>query len=199
MPSRRSLQALVLVAAVLAGSACSTEPPVTPGTAIGAGPPPASPAGPSGSSPGSAGPAVPSTASPAIPPEPAGTPPAAPGDEPPQAGLVRVDGEPVIGQLGTFLWRDGGSDSPWLPGTPATIDAAVRLEFGLSAAVPVASWRARLGRAGVDDPSSARPIGEGTGAIGVAGPPPGRWTLELTVVFGEGLGDARYYWLLDVR
>jgi hypothetical protein len=63
----------------------------------------------------------------------------------------------------------------------------------------VASWHARLGRAGIDDPSSATPIGEGSSAIVVSGPPPGRWTVELTIFFGGGLGEARYYWLLDVR
>ena len=198
MQSRRTLNALVLVLSVLAGSACATEPPDAPAT-TNTGPPPSPPAEPSGSASGSAGPSVPPTASPAIPTPPAGTPPAVAGDQPPQAGLVRVDGDAVIGQLGTFLWRDGGSDSPWLPGTPVTIAAAVQLEFGLSAAVPVASWHARLGRAGVDDPSSARPIGEGSSTIVVSGPPPGRWTVELTINFGDGLGEARYYWLLDVR
>ena len=191
------MNTVVLVLSLLAGSACATKSPEALATTNAGGPPPSPPAVPSGPAPAS--PSVPPTVSPAIPTAPAGTPPTAEGDEPPQAGLIRADGEPVIGQLGTFLWRDGGSDSPWLPGTPATVDAAVPLEFGLSAAVPVASWHARLGRAGIDDPSSARPIGEGSSAIVVSGPPPGRWTVELTIFFGDGLGEARYYWLLDVR
>ena len=35
--------------------------------------------------------------------------------EPPAASIAVEGGDPVTGQLGTFTWGDGGSDSPWLP------------------------------------------------------------------------------------
>ena len=38
--------------------------------------------------------------------------------EPPAATLAVEGGDPVAGQLGSFTWNGGGSDSPWLPGAP---------------------------------------------------------------------------------
>src|SRR3954452_7640141 len=39
-------------------------------------------------------------------------------DTPPEATLAVEGGDPVAGKLGTYIWADGGSDSPWLPGAP---------------------------------------------------------------------------------
>ena len=36
--------------------------------------------------------------------------------EPPAATLAAEGGDPVAGQLGSYTWAGGGSDSPWLPG-----------------------------------------------------------------------------------
>ena len=36
--------------------------------------------------------------------------------EPPVASLAAEGGDPVVGQLGSYIWADGGSDAPWLPG-----------------------------------------------------------------------------------
>ena len=39
-------------------------------------------------------------------------------DSPPEALLAAEGGDPVAGQLGTYVWFESGSDSPWLPGAP---------------------------------------------------------------------------------
>ena len=50
---------------------------------------------------------------------------------PPDASLAAEGGDPVPGQLGTFTWAGGGSDSPWLPGTPITVGAGESLTVTL--------------------------------------------------------------------
>ena len=47
--------------------------------------------------------------------------------EPPAATLAVEGGDPVTGQLGTFTWGDGGSDSPWLPGSPIAVGTGEHL------------------------------------------------------------------------
>ena len=47
--------------------------------------------------------------------------------EPPAASLAVEGGDPVTGQLGTFTWGDGGSDSPWLPGAPIAVGTGEQL------------------------------------------------------------------------
>jgi hypothetical protein len=47
--------------------------------------------------------------------------------EPPAATLAVEGGDPVTGQLGTFTWGDGGSDSPWLPGSPIAVGTGEQL------------------------------------------------------------------------
>ena len=43
--------------------------------------------------------------------------PSAIGDGPPDAELAAEGGDPVTGQLGTYIWAGAGSDSPWLRGS----------------------------------------------------------------------------------
>lgn len=132
-----------------------------------------------------------------VPPGPTGGPGA---DRPPSAGLLVAGGESVAGQLGSYVWRDGGADSPWLPGAPATIEADQVLEFALSTDAPLAAWQARYGPADADGPEGAQPLANaGLDGILIESPPRGRWTLELALIFGEGLGEARYFWQLEVR
>ncbi len=121
-----------------------------------------------------------------------------PGDVPPDAALLVPDGDPVIGQLGSYTWGDSGSDSPWLPGAIAPADGSRSLRFGLSFDVPVAEWRARYATPGEAAP--ARPVGLAVGALPleVAAPPVGSWTVALTVVFAGGRGDATYYWRVEI-
>ena len=67
---------------------------------------------------------------------------------PARATLAAEGGDPVIGQLGSFTWGDGGSDSPWLPGAPITVGPASRLTVTLADGVAIASWSARRVPAG---------------------------------------------------
>jgi len=133
---------------------------------------------------------------------PGSPPPTAPptaGDEPPAAELRAAGGPALPGQLGTYTWRDGGSDAPWLPGTPVAVAAGSELVIGLAPDLPVDSWRARYAPAGADGPARAESLGEGGGSIVLAPPPAGRWTLEVHVTFGASLGDAHYFWQLDIE
>ena len=132
-----------------------------------------------------------------------GSPPApttstVPDGEPPSAALLVPNGDPVIGQLGSYTWGQAGSDAPWLPGTIATADGSRSLRFGLSFDVPVAEWRARYATPG--DVAPARPVALAVGALPleVAAPPVGSWTVALTVVFAGGRGDATYYWRVEI-
>jgi hypothetical protein len=129
----------------------------------------------------------------------AATPSAAPGELPPDAALLVAEGDPVVGQLGSYTWGQAGSDSPWLPGAAAVVDGAMSLRFGLSFDVPVAEWQARYSPPG--EPAPERPVGLDAGALPleVASPPDGSWTVALTVVFAGGRGDATYYWRIEVR
>ena len=117
---------------------------------------------------------------------------------PPAATLVAEGGDPVVGQLGTYAWRDGGSDSPWLPGAPIAVGAGEPLSLSLEPATGIASWRARSVPASADGPDGAASLGEGSGSPAFAAPGAGTWTIEVHVVFDAGLGDASYFWRLDV-
>jgi hypothetical protein len=136
-------------------------------------------------------------------PEPARTPSALPvavGPQPPNA-LLRATGvgADVVGGLGGFTWRGVGSDAPWLPGAPASAGPGAILSVGFDRVVPLASWSALIAPAADASGASAAPAGSGSGPITITAPKPGAWTLALQVVFGDGLGDAAYYWRLEVR
>jgi hypothetical protein len=137
-------------------------------------------------------------------PQPALTPrpsPMASGDppppQPPIAVLTFPGGQPTAGDLGSYAFRGAGSDSPWLPGEPIAVPPAGALgEVFLSEPLRVASWWARVAPAGrVPGTGEVREIGAGDGAIAFE-LPAGGWTLQLTVQFGDGIGDATWYWQL---
>jgi hypothetical protein len=119
--------------------------------------------------------------------------------EPPAATLSVEGGEPVIGQLGTFTWGDGGSDSPWLPGSPIAVGLGERLMVTVADSVAVATWSARRVPAGTSDGSGAVALGTGGPPIAFDSPPVGAWSVQLAVDFDGGLGSAWYYWLISVR
>ena len=121
------------------------------------------------------------------------------GGGPPAARLAAEGGEPVAGQLGTFVWGDGGSDSPWLPGAPLHVGAGERLVLALSPATAIGSWQARYTRAGAGDPAGATSLGRGAGDIALTAPARGRWTVEIAIDFAAALGSASYFWRLEVE
>lgn len=120
-------------------------------------------------------------------------------DGPPSA-LASVDGgDPVAGQLGTYIWGATGSDSPWLRGAPITVGAGEILTIRLDPAVGISSWSARYVPYASDDPAGAVSLGDGAGDPAIDVPPAGDWTIELAVVFADGQGDARYAWAVRVE
>jgi len=120
------------------------------------------------------------------------------GDAPPAAQLAAEGGDPVIGQLGTYIWGEGGSDSPWLPGASIAVGSGEPLSVTLQSQVAVATWRARSVPSSADGPDGASLLGEGTGDPEFGAPATGSWTVEVHVVFGGGVGDASYFWRLEV-
>ena len=121
-----------------------------------------------------------------------------PGEVPPDASLAADGGDPVTAQLGTYTWRDTGSDSPWLPGAAIAIGAGEPLTVTLEPDIGVESWRARLVPATADGPAGAVVLGQGSGQLVFTAPAPGAWTVEVAVVFADALGDASYFWRLEV-
>ncbi len=118
---------------------------------------------------------------------------------PPSASLAAEGGEPVTGQLGSFTWAGGGSDSPWLPGVPIHVGAGEPLTVALGDDIPVTEWTARRVPAGNQDGSGAVPLGSGAGPIAFAAPGAGRWSVQVIVRFAADQGDAAYYWNVEVR
>jgi hypothetical protein len=125
--------------------------------------------------------------------------PAMPGETPPDANLAAEGGDPVTAQLGTYTWRETGSDSPWLHGAPIAIGAGEPLTVTLEPAIATESWRARLVPATADGPAGAVILGQGAGPLVFAAPAPGGWTVEVAVVFADALGEASYFWRLEVN
>ena len=154
--------------------------------------------------------AVPSpseSAASASPPAPATAPVATPtpvgstaiGAAPPEASLAAEGGDPVAGQLGTYTWRGGGTDSPWLQGAPMTVGSAEPLTVSFEPPVDIASWQARSVAAGSAGPVGATALGEGSGQPTFTAPGPGAWTVEVHTSFAGDVGSASYFWRLEVR
>jgi hypothetical protein len=120
-------------------------------------------------------------------------------ETPPDAALAVEGGDPVEGQLGTYLWAGGGSDSPWLPGAPIAAATGEVLLLTLSPDLAASEWSAVLAPASSPDGSGRFEAGAGTGPgpVTIQTPDAGAWTLALTIRFGD-LGSATWFWRLDV-
>jgi len=132
------------------------------------------------------------------PPDPTNTPVATvDATLPPVARLSAEGGDPIPGQLGSFTWGGGGSDSPWLPGTPISVGAGEPLMIAFDGDPVVGSWTAR--RIPADAPASddTVPVGRGGAVVAFDAPEPGAWSVAVTIRFG-GDDTATYYWRLDV-
>ena len=81
----------------------------------------------------------------------------------PVATLAADGGDAVTGQLGSYTWRGGGSDSPWLPGTPIAVGAGEPLTVRIDGDVPVEAWAARRAPGGATSDIGAIPVGTGDG------------------------------------
>jgi hypothetical protein len=175
--------ALLMVAITVLASACiSASPPGSVGSS------------PTGSAPGSQE----STTTPFVNPLPSATASSS-ANEPPAASLAVEGGEPVTGQLGTFTWGDGGSDSPWLPGAPVAVGEGERMTVSLAEPVGVATWSAKRMPASTTGGPGAIGLGTGGPPISFDAPPPGSWSVQVIVDYADGLGSGTYYWLVTVR
>jgi hypothetical protein len=65
-------------------------------------------------------------------------------------------------------------------------------------AIGVESWRARMVPSDATGPGGASQLGQGGGEPRFAAPAPGSWTVEVHVGFEASLGDASYFWRLEV-
>jgi hypothetical protein len=118
--------------------------------------------------------------------------------EPPVAALAAEGGDTADGQLGTYAWGDGGSDSPWLRGARIAVGSGEPIIVTLRPATNVTSWSARSVPSTADGPAGATVLGKGTGQPRFTAPGPGTWTVEVHVVFADGRGNASYFWQLAV-
>lgn len=150
-----------------------------------------------GGSPGGGPTRTPSPVASGSPPGP--SPTAAGRDAPPDAFLAAEGGDPVGGQLGTYVWLDTGSDSPWLPGTPLAVGAGEPLTLTLDPDGEIVAWTARLVPAGAVGPAGARTLGEGSGSPAFEAPEAGTWSLQVFLRFGPVAGEASYFWQLEVE
>ncbi|MEA2609608.1 MAG: hypothetical protein QOJ75_1851 [Chloroflexota bacterium] len=120
--------------------------------------------------------------------------------QPPRASIAVDGGDPVEGQLGSYSWFGQGSDAPWLDGRPIHIGAGERLTLTLADPVAVVNWTASRVQPGNRDGFGAVGMGQGSGSpVAFDAPPPGSWSVGVTVWFGGNRGSAAYYWLVEVR
>jgi len=101
--------------------------------------------------------------------------------------------------MGTFTWGDGGSDSPWLPGSPIAVGTGEALTVSIPGPVAVATWSAKRIPEGATGGSGATGLGTGGPPIVFDAPEAGSWSVQVTVDFDGGLGSATYYWLVTTR
>ena len=133
-------------------------------------------------------------------PSPSGPPPSLAGrDAPPDAVLAADGGDPVTGQLGTYVWFDTGDDAPWLTGALLRVGPGEPLTLRLIPDGPIARWEASLVPAAAQGPEGAQALGQGAGSVAFGAPEPGDWTVEVFIRFGGGAGEAHYFWRLEVE
>jgi hypothetical protein len=126
-------------------------------------------------------------------------PSATPSDDdtsPPTAALAAEGGDPVTGQLGTYVWAGGGSDSPWLKGALIAVGVNEPLTVAFQPAIDVVGWTVRFVPSSASDPAGARSLGTGADVPRFEAPEAGSWTIEVHVDFADGAGNASYFWLV---
>jgi len=120
--------------------------------------------------------------------------------EPPAASLQADGGDPVVGEVGSYTWNGGGSDSPWLQGSPIRVGAGEPLTVTLASGPAIGDWTVQRVAGGTSGGTGAVAMGSGEGTpIAFIAPGPGSWSILVNVRFAQGSDTAAYYWLLDVR
>lgn len=119
--------------------------------------------------------------------------------EPPPASIAVEGGDPVVGQLGTFTWENGGSDAPWLNGSPIQVGPGERLTMTLAEPVTIGEWSVSRVLPGNRDGIGAVAMQEGSGwPLSFEAPPAGQWSVEVRVRFADSRGEALYFWMIEV-
>jgi len=139
------------------------------------------------------------TVIPSIAPSDGAPTPEPPIPEPPAASIAVEGGDAVVGQLGSFGWKNGGSDGPWLDGSPIHVGAGERLVLTLAEPVAIDTWQVSRVLPGSRDGMGSVGMAEGSGEpVTFVAPPPGSWSVSVNVLFADNLGSAAYYWLIEV-
>lgn len=108
-------------------------------------------------------------------------------------------GDPVVGELGSFSWKNAGSDAPWIPGNPMQVGRGEQLTLSLASSIGIDQWTVARSP-GSTFGSDIVGMGDGTGTpVSFAAPPRGTWSVAVNVWFADNLGSASYYWLMTVK
>lgn len=119
--------------------------------------------------------------------------------EPPPASIAVEGGDPVVGQLGTFTWENGGSGAPWLDGSPIRAGSGERFAMSLADPLEIAEWSVNRVMPGNRDGIGAMAMDDGFGwPLLFDAPPSGAWSVQVKIRFANDRGDALYYWMIDV-
>lgn len=130
-----------------------------------------------------------------------------PGISLPPLALLSVDGgEPMTGELGTYVYEGSGSDAPWLPAASlesVQVPSGATLELTLEDASAFVSWSAQVAAAEDVRGESKTGLGQSEGSTRMesaafASPETGQWVLAARVFYPDDRGDAVFFWLLDV-
>ncbi len=119
--------------------------------------------------------------------------------EPPAASIAVEGGDAVVGQLGSFSWKNSGSDAPWLDGSPIHVGAGEQLVLTLAEPIAIDTWQVSRVLPGSRDGIGSIGMAEGSGErVAFVAPPSGSWSVSVSVWFADNLGSAAYYWLIEV-
>jgi hypothetical protein len=127
----------------------------------------------------------------------------------PPAAVLSVNGQGRReGELGTYVYRGAGSDSPWLPARSlesVAVPAGARLGVRLADRRLIGAWSARVAAAADEQGVPTRPLADEPdasrrwAALEFTAPGPGSWVLEVSLDYGDGSGSGAYFWLIEVR
>jgi len=203
----------LVVAICLLAVACGSTPQSTPAGSLSG---PAVSAPPSASAEPVATSTVVVTASPSAQPTAtaAAAPTATPTADQPPAGLLAAGGEPITGHLGTFCWAGLCADEFKLPDASSLPllelgGGADVLSLSLARDAGFTGWSASYTSAGMADllplasggadydPDSTASTPPDLTEATFAPPPPGDWTLVVSLRFSTG-DDASYAWHVSV-
>lgn len=117
---------------------------------------------------------------------------------PPAASLAAEGGDPVVGELGSYTSGQGGSDGPWLAGTPIHVGAGEPLSVTIDGGRRVDSWTVETTAVTAPLGDRSRRLADGTGPVRFRATDRGAVSMGVTIRFAGG-GSATYYWQVTVE